>query len=252
MFSHIVPCGIADRPVTSLAAEGITATMSEVIEALIRRAGVSRCSPEVVPTERSSARRRRHRKRVTKTERRSEKRPLDSSAGGGRCRALVDRRRDRCPQAPLATGPGGEWVTRTWGCARRCATLDLVTVCEEAGCPNIYECWADGTATFMINGSALHRPGVRVLPGRHQPPVAARSRASRCGSRRGGRQDGAGARGCHRRCRTPTTLPDGGAEAFAEVIAAIRRRTPSTTVEILVPDCKGDEAALRVAVRCGA
>ena len=35
--------------------------------------------------------------------------------------------------------------------------LELVTVCEEAGCPNIYECWADGTATFMINGDRCTR-----------------------------------------------------------------------------------------------
>src|SRR6202043_1209189 len=40
---------------------------------------------------------------------------------------------------------------------RTMRSLDLVTVCEEAGCPNIYECWADGTATFMINGDRCTR-----------------------------------------------------------------------------------------------
>ena len=43
------------------------------------------------------------------------------------------------------------------GLRRDIRQLDLVTVCEEAGCPNIYECWADGTATFMINGSRCTR-----------------------------------------------------------------------------------------------
>ena len=50
--------------------------------------------------------------------------------------------------------------------------LDLVTVCEEAGCPNIYECWADGTATFMINGSRCTRAcGFCQVDTRHPLPL---------------------------------------------------------------------------------
>jgi lipoic acid synthetase len=52
--------------------------------------------------------------------------------------------------------------------------LDLVTVCEEAGCPNIYECWADGTATFMINGSRCTRAcGFCQVDTRHPLPLDA-------------------------------------------------------------------------------
>ena len=52
--------------------------------------------------------------------------------------------------------------------------LDLVTVCEEAGCPNIYECWSDGTATFMINGSRCTRAcGFCQVDTRHPLPLDA-------------------------------------------------------------------------------
>ena len=52
--------------------------------------------------------------------------------------------------------------------------LDLVTVCEEAGCPNIYECWADGTATFMINGYRCTRAcGFCQVDTRHPLPLDA-------------------------------------------------------------------------------
>ena len=62
--------------------------------------------------------------------------------------------------------------------------LELVTVCEEAGCPNIYECWADGTATFMINGDRCTRAcGFCLVDTRK--PLAARSRRARAGGRRG-------------------------------------------------------------------
>ena len=52
--------------------------------------------------------------------------------------------------------------------------LDLVTVCEEAGCPNIFECWADGTATFMINGERCTRAcGFCLVDTRHPLPLDA-------------------------------------------------------------------------------
>ena len=71
--------------------------------------------------------------------------------------------------------------------------LGLVTVCEEAGCPNIYECWADGTATFMINGERCTRAcGFCQVDTRHPLPAVAR-RARSGGACRGAH--GPGARG---------------------------------------------------------
>src|SRR5207253_2174131 len=126
---------------------------------------------------------------------------------------------------------------------RTMRSLNLVTVCEEAGCPNIFECWADGTATFMVNGDQCTRACRFCLVDTSRPSglpdPAEPARVAEAVAHMGlahavvtavARDD----------------LPDGGAEGFAEVIRAVRRRTPGTTVEVLVPDCKGEPAALDV------
>src|SRR4029453_7358125 len=110
--------------------------------------------------------------------------------------------------------------------------LGLVTVCEEAGCPNIFECWADGTATFMINGERCTRACAFRLahPRRPEPldpgePARVAEAVERMGL--GFAVVTAVAR---------DDLADGGAGAFAATIAAIRRRSPSVQVEVLIPD----------------
>jgi lipoic acid synthetase len=119
--------------------------------------------------------------------------------------------------------------------------LHLVTVCEEAGCPNIFDCWADGTATFMINGERCTRAcGFCLVDTRHPEPLDASEpeRVAEAVQRMGlqfavvtavARDD----------------LPDGGAGVFAATIQAIRRRTPDVQVEVLIPDVKGHEPSLR-------
>jgi lipoic acid synthetase len=121
-------------------------------------------------------------------------------------------------------------------------TLDLHTVCEEAGCPNIYECWADHTATFMILGERCTRAcGFCLVDTRRPLPLdtgepqrvaagVARLRLEHAVVTSVARDD----------------LDDGGAVAFAATIAAIRSRTPQTRIEVLIPDCKGDERSLEV------
>jgi lipoic acid synthetase len=118
--------------------------------------------------------------------------------------------------------------------------LGLVTVCEEAGCPNIFECWSDGTATFMINGERCTRAcGFCLVDTRHPRPLdpGEPERVAEAVERMGlgfavvtavARDD----------------LADGGASGFAATIAAVRLRTPAVQVEVLIPDCKGDEASL--------
>jgi lipoic acid synthetase len=118
--------------------------------------------------------------------------------------------------------------------------LGLVTVCEEAGCPNIYECWADGTATFMINGERCTRAcGFCQVDTRHPLPLSPDEpdRVARAVERM--------ALG-HAvvTCVARDDLPDGGAGAMAATIAAIRARAPGTAVEVLISDCRGDAAAL--------
>lgn len=120
--------------------------------------------------------------------------------------------------------------------------LSLHTVCQEAACPNIGECWAHGTATFMLLGDLCTRhcrfcnvtPG-RPLPPDPQEPAHVAEAAARLGLRHVvltsvARDD----------------LPEGGAEHFAQTIRAIRRRLPEATVEVLVPDFGGSLSALEI------
>jgi lipoic acid synthetase len=120
--------------------------------------------------------------------------------------------------------------------------LELATVCEEAGCPNISECWADGTATFMLNGERCTRAcGFCLVDTRHPLPLDADEpdRVAEAVARMGLRFAVVTA-------VARDDLPDGGAGQFAATIRAIRDRNPGTEVEVLIPDCKGDPASLDV------
>ena len=118
----------------------------------------------------------------------------------------------------------------------------LHTVCEEAKCPNIHECWAvRKTATFMILGDICTR-GCRFcavktgLPTEldwEEPERVARS------------VEVMGLRHCVVTAVARDDLADGGAAIFAETIRAIRRRVPSCTVEVLPSDMKGDHESLK-------
>ncbi len=116
----------------------------------------------------------------------------------------------------------------------------LVTVCEEARCPNLAECFARGTATFMLLGSrCTRRCGYcSVETGRPQPPdpgEPARVAEAAAGLR---------LRYVVLTAVARDDLADGGAGQFAEAVQAIRARRPGTRVEVLTPDFKGDRAAL--------
>ena len=117
--------------------------------------------------------------------------------------------------------------------------LRLVTVCEEAGCPNISECWSDGTATFMVNGERCTRAcGFCLVDTRHPLALDATEpqRVAEAVERMGL---------AHAviTCVARDDLGDGGAGAIAETIRAIRDRQPETHVEVLISDCKGDRAS---------
>ncbi len=120
--------------------------------------------------------------------------------------------------------------------------LDLHTVCEEAGCPNIYECWADHTATFMILGDRCTRAcGFCLVDTRRPLPLDADE------PRRVA--DAVATLGLEHAVITSVArddLSDGGAAGFAATIEAIRTTSPTTRVEVLIPDCKGAPDALDV------
>jgi len=118
----------------------------------------------------------------------------------------------------------------------------LHTVCEEARCPNIYECWANRTATFMILGDICTRAcrfcAVKTgLPTELdlQEPERVAEAAEQMGLRH-----------CVVTSVARDDLADGGASIFAATIRAIRARLPLCSVEVLIPDFQGDWEALRV------
>jgi lipoyl synthase len=119
--------------------------------------------------------------------------------------------------------------------------LELNTVCEEARCPNIGECWGHGTATFMILGDVCTRACAfcAVTSGRRGGDVDADEprRVAEAVARMGLRH--AVVTSVDR-----DDLPDFGAGIFAATIAAIREAAPGTSVEVLTPDFQGSETAL--------
>ena len=147
---------------------------------------------------------------------------------------------ERRPEWLTVKLPTGDGYTRLKSLMR---DLTLNTVCEEARCPNIGECWGHGTATFMILGDVCTR---------HCAFCAVKS------GKRGGdidadepRRVGAAVAQMGLRHAVVTSvdrddLPDYGAGLFAQTIREIRSQSPGTTIEVLTPDFQGSEDALRV------
>ena len=120
----------------------------------------------------------------------------------------------------------------------------LVTVCEEAGCPNIGECWSKKHATMMIMGDTCTRACAFCNVKTGMPQALDASEPSRVA-------DGVATLGLHHVVITSVDrddLADGGAQHFADVITAIRRACPTTTIEILTPDFLRKEGALEIVV----
>ena len=125
--------------------------------------------------------------------------------------------------------------------------LKLHTVCEEARCPNIYECWSEGTATFMVMGDTCTRACgfCNVKTGRpesldlHEPQHVAEAVQQM-------ELDHAVITSVDR-----DDLPDGGAQHIADTILAVKSLNPHTRVEVLIPDFQGDWEALKVVLEAG-
>ena len=125
--------------------------------------------------------------------------------------------------------------------------LGLATVCHSARCPNRAECFAAGTATFLILGDICTRhctfcavAGGEPQPLRDDEPVAVAEAAARWDLK-------------HVVITSVTRddLPDGGASHFAATIQAVRDRLPSAQIEVLVPDFQGDESAISAVIAAG-
>ena len=160
----------------------------------------------------------------------------------GRRKRTLDRdapARQPKPDWLKVRAPGSENYLRLKGIMRE---LGLHTVCEEANCPNIGECWHHGTATFMILGDTCTRSCgyCNVIHGAPRPPdeqepvkVASAIHAMAL--------DYVVVTSVDR-----DDLPDFGATQFARTITETRKRMPDCRVEVLIPDFQGDRTALRI------
>ncbi len=233
-FERIVPCGIQDLAVTSLASEGVAVTMAGAVDAVVARAVArwgqqgwdrqdvsSPSTPSSLPKWRPTG---------APTDPVGRQNGVESVTAG----LEIAARKPPWLRAPARMGTDYLALRQTM------RHLQLVTVCEEAGCPNIYECWADGTATFMINGERCTRACGFCLVDTRRPAALDRAEPARVA-------DAVERMGLDFAVVTAVArddLPDGGAGAFAATIEAVRRRRPAIRVEVLIPDCKGDASAL--------
>jgi lipoic acid synthetase len=150
---------------------------------------------------------------------------------------MLETPRPRLPswfKVNFREGPDYQEIRRLTG------ALKLHTICEEAHCPNVWECWNNRTATFLILGDICTRrchycsvTTGRPLPLDEAEPARVAEAVKILGLRH------AVITSVNR-----DEVPDGGARMFAETIHAIRRELPSCTIEVLIPDFMGEELAL--------
>ena len=136
-----------------------------------------------------------------------------------------DNAQPKKPDWIRVRAPGGK--------ARIMRENKLVTVCEEAGCPNVGECWSQGHATMMIMGEVCTRACTFCNIATGKPPEALDAFEP------GRVADAVAKLGLNHVVITSVDrddVEDGGAEHFAQTIRAIRHRAPDTTIEILTPD----------------
>ncbi|MGC2486211.1 MAG: lipoyl synthase [Acidimicrobiales bacterium] len=229
-FAAIVPCGIPDKPVASMTSLGLRVGSLEVEaalgEALDRELGsVAR----VAAVDRSAA--------TTSDERpllrRLRKAGVDPDAG----LAITTRKPE---WLRIEAHMGSEYQSLR----KLTEDLRLVTVCEEAGCPNIFECWASGTATFMVNGERCTRACGFCLVDTRKPLALDPTEPERVA------EAVVRLKLAHAviTCVARDDLADGGAGAIAASVRAIRERSPGTDVEVLTSDLRGDPDSLRILI----
>lgn len=241
-FSMMNPCGITDRPVTTLSElVGRRVTLEEAVEAVIP-AFVAEFGYESTETQLAAFTRRQARRAPDH----EVDRLLEAGTFSPQQRQaeplLIDGRLPGEPERPDWMKVRAHMDTDYRDLKKLMRGLSLNTVCEEANCPNIYECWGMGTATLMILGDTCTRACsfCNVMTGKPteldvlEPFRAAEAVASM---------------GLAHAVITSVNrddLADGGAGIFAQTITETRRRSPGTDIEVLIPDFKGDPEALRI------
>ncbi|MDE3007834.1 MAG: lipoyl synthase [Acidobacteriota bacterium] len=227
-FAAIIPCGIPDKPVGSLVSLGLELHVPDVEEILGEELD-ARLGTEarVARVDRSVA--------TTSAERPMLRRLRKAGVNPDDGLSI----RTRKPEwLRIEAHMGNEYQSL------RTLTEDLrlVTVCEEAGCPNIFECWSQGTATFMVNGERCTRACGFCLIDTRKPMPLDPSEPERVA-------EAVVRLNLHHAvitCVARDDLPDGGAGGMAATVRAIREASPDTKVEVLTSDLKGDVASLEI------
>jgi lipoic acid synthetase len=234
MREHIVPCGIGQWPVTSLAEEGVDASMEQVVDVIARLAtnrwGSSSSTRSDVVFKHS---------------------PEDLSAfsrgeGAGEPVRLIKRLDDAGVQGGLSISVRKpDWMrTKIVQSAEVAAVkqtvrdLQLTTVCVEAGCPNLSECWKDGTATFMVLGERCTRACGFCLVDTQKPLAPDSDEPRRLAQ--AVRQMGLDYAVLTMVARDD--LDDGGMQHVAQCVRSIRAANELAQVETLISDVKGSDA----------
>lgn len=151
--------------------------------------------------------------------------------------ATITKPRSPRPEWLKVRLPTGDNYFRLKGIMR---DKGLHTVCEEARCPNVAECWGQGTATFMILGDVCTRSCGFCAVKTGLPQFLDENEPDRVA-------DAVEAMGLKHAVITSVNrdeLPDGGASIFARTIEAVRKCRPETSIEVLIPDFKGSRTAL--------
>ncbi len=239
---HIVACGIADRPVTSLAEEGVDATMAQVV-AIVARLAAERWADGVVD-----------RHDVAWQHRSTDLAPFSRGEGPGERVTFRPRSHARLEAAGVTDGLSIETRKPDWlrpkvslgpevlTLKKTMRELDLVTVCEDAGCPNLSECWSDGTATFMVLGERCTRACGFCLVDTSKPLDPAADEPGRVAEA----VDRMGLDHVVLTMVARDDLADGGMAHVAACVEAIRLRRPAARVETLISDAKGSLDALEL------
>lgn len=245
-FDSIVPCGIEDKGVTSLDELGIKCTVEELVNLVVTKA-----APTILGDATT------HYEGTVHQDHQVDLSPFSSGAGPGepikpKSEGVSVRLKGRLETAGVTEGLSIQERKPDWmkvkfrvgenykTIAKKSKDLNIATVCESAGCPNIYECWNEGTATFMLLGERCTRACGFCLVDTRKPdlvdleePVKVANTIAELGISFAvltmvARDD----------------LVDGGASIVAETISQIHKRCPGVAVEVLISDLAGNRSSL--------
>ncbi|MEI6629343.1 MAG: lipoyl synthase [Actinomycetota bacterium] len=234
MRKHIVPCGISEYAVTSMHEEDIDVSIKDVAEVVSRHAAKMWGNSQL------------ERQDVAWKESLSDLSAFSRGEGPGQpvrmmgrlARAGVEGGVDISARKPDWIRPRVHHGTEVLALKKTLRDASLVTVCEEAGCPNLSECWSSGTATFMVLGERCTRACGFCLIDTQKPLDADHHEPKRVA-------DAVRKMGLSYAVLTMVArddLVDGGMEHVAQCVRAIRAQDASISVETLISDVRGTDA----------